>query len=314
MTTAWKGKKILKTKQYDLVFGINSGGIIAADNYARGKNIPVVYLPYEIFFKDELRTKWECLEKEEEIVDSRNAKIVVIQDNQRAYLIKKENHLEASQFVYLPVSPPSSDRPQRTNYLRDKFNIPKTKRIVLHTGSFEEWNCANEIIYSLPYMPENVVLVIHTISIPKRTDKVMAIVRGQKDNLILSTTPLENQVYEKMVSSADIGLAFYKQTPPNRFHQKNIEHIGLSSGKFASYVKHGLPVITLSNQSTYRELISKYSFGKCISSFDQLPAAINSIISNYSFHRQEAKRLFAQKLDPNNYWPNLFEKICELID
>ena len=313
MTSAWKGKKILKKKRYDLVFGISSGGIIAADNYAKEINIPTIYLSYEIFFKDELQKRWEFHEKEKEICASRDAKIIVVQDIERASLLKKENSLRDSQFIYIPVSSDSNNKPQKTNYLRAQFNIPENKKIVLHSGSFEAWNCANEIIGIVPDLPENVVLVIHTKSVPKKSDKIMTLAHKQTTNLIISTIPLGSQEYEEMVSSADIGLAFYKQAPPGRLFQKNIKHMGLSSGKFSSYVKYGLPVITLSDQSTYQKLIKEYSFGKTIASFDELPEAINSILSNYNFHSKEAKRLFAEKLDFNIFWPDLSQRICEII-
>ena len=93
--------------------------------------------------------------------------------------------------------------------------------------------------------------------------------------MILSTEPLPPEEYESMVASADLGLVLYKTIPGSLFRQKNIECIGLSSGKFSHYTKHGLPVISI-GQQTYADLLFDYEFGENLSSFDEMPGALSS--------------------------------------
>ena len=139
--------------------------------------------------------------------------------------------------------------------------------------------------------------------------------RKNLGNVILSTKLLESKEYENIIASADIGLVLYKQVPNNKnskYTQKNIKTIGLSSGKFSYYMKYGLPVVTL-NQNSYSELLKHYNFGFNINEFTEMPEAINKILLDYDFYSSEAKRLFNERLKFDLYWPNLLNKIINII-
>ena len=55
---------------YDLILGINSAGIIRGYEYAKRYDVPLVYLSFEIFFRDELSLQAEIKEKERECIAS----------------------------------------------------------------------------------------------------------------------------------------------------------------------------------------------------------------------------------------------------
>ena len=311
---AWSGHAILKKNKYDLLFGINSKGIIAAARYAKTKSVPLIYLSYEIFFKDELVKKSDLLEKKQEILASHLAQSIIIQDKWRAELLSKENRLNSIKFLYLPVAPRLQKITHTSNYLRVKYKIPSDFFIVLHSGSFEDWTYAEELLENAKKWPDNVILVIHTRYKPNRRHKYISIIRRQNsNNIILSIDPLNSIEYERMICSADIGLVFYKLSPLSKYLQKNIETIGLSSGKFSYYAKYGLPIISI-NQKTYAELLQEYEFGYNLTSFDELPGALLNIISNYEKLSSEAMRLFKEKLAFDIYWPQISQKLLELLD
>ena len=313
-TSAWKSHRILQNKRYDLVFGIDGEGVIAAFDYSQRKNVPFVFLSYEIVFKDELLTVSDIREKEEEINASRNASIIVIQDRWRKRLLSKENGLSENKFVYLPVAPRSSVSIGKTNYLREKFSIHRDKTIILHSGSFEKWTCAKELLDNVNKLPQNIILVIHTsYNAEKNHEYISTIKKSNFKNIILSTKPLEKDEYEKMVSSADIGLVLYKSCPPSKYVQKNIEEIGLSSGKLSYYVKYGIPVIC-TGQRAYLELLREYKYGENISSFDEMSNAIEKINSNYGLYCKEARRFFLEQINFEIFWPELLRKIGEIIE
>ena len=131
-------------------------------------------------------------------------------------------------------------------------------------------------------------------------------------NVILSTEPLPPEEYESMVASADLGLVLYKTIPGSLFRQKNIECIGLSSGKFSHYAKHGLPVVSI-GQQTYADLLREYEFGENLSSFDEMPEALSRILARRDWHSAEAKRLFAERLDFDAHWPTIASRLQEVI-
>ncbi|RLB83645.1 MAG: hypothetical protein DRH17_01880 [Deltaproteobacteria bacterium] len=316
---AYRGKKVLYNKKYDLVFGINSEGIISAYNYSKKNNTPLIYLSYEIFFRDELINDIEKKEKDIEVDASQHAQLIVIQDERRAELLGIENSIPNQKFVYLPVSPRSSKNLYKTDYLRNKFKIPTNNKIVLHSGSFDDWTYAKELLNNVPTWPKYFTLVIHTSHSSTKLSKYIKIAKNSKvDNVFFSFDPLGPKEYEQLVASADIGLVLYKETPHrkashSRYLQKNIRNIGLSSGKFSYYMKYGLPIISI-KQDTYGQLLGKYNFGYNISKPDEMAGALNNILSRYEYHSREAMRLFKEKLQFDLYWPNLSKRIIGILD
>jgi hypothetical protein len=309
---AWQANSVLRRLKYDLILGIDPEGVVAAHKFASGKSLPFIYICFEIFFRDELLKRWERLEKKEEIIASRNADLVIIQDHWRARLLQQENAIPKENFFYLPVSP-GNFKVQKGNYLRKRFNIPEKKMIVLHSGSFENWTYAEELIKSLPYWPADLVLVIHTRQNPKNKNYfINRLKRNQFQNVILSLEPLNRMLYEEMVASADIGLVLYKPVSKNKYLQKNIETIGLASGKFSVYMKYGLPVISI-KQKTFGELLETYKFGKNLDTFSEIPGALEEILNGYEIYQKGALQLFSEKLSFDIYWVPLSKRIAEII-
>jgi hypothetical protein len=298
---------------YDLIVGVDSPGLIRGCKYAKRFKVPLVYLSFEIFFRDELSDDTEIEEKERESVTSQFADLVIIQDPRRAHLLATENGLSLDKFEYLPVSPGGSEKFGKSNYLRKRFNLPEKQTIVLQSGSFAEWTCAGELLDSIPDWPKDFVVVIHSRYKLGETNRyVEAIQQARLPNVVLSTEPLPAGEYEQLVASADIGLVLYKPVPPSRYLQKNIQNIGLASGKFSFYMKHGIPVISITQQS-YDQLLQEYCFGENIDSFDEMPEALNRVRSNYAHHRVEANRLFSEKLNFDIHWPQLAARLLEIM-
>jgi hypothetical protein len=297
---------------YHLVFGVDSAGIIAAARYCEHNSTPLIYLSYEIFFTDELKTRKWLKIKQEEKHACQKADLVIIQDTKRAELLSVENQVDISKFMLLPVAPRQSECIQ-SNFLREHFHIPPEKTIVLHSGSFAEWTCAEQLLRSASSWPADFVLVIHTSYRPAHFDPwVRAVWKARLPNVYLSSYPFAAEEYEKLVSSADIGLALYQPVNGSPFTQKNIENVGLSSGKFSFYMKCGLPTITMS-QPVYRALSEKYKFGEVISDIGDIPLALKRIQADPIIYRHDAKRLFDEQLDFDLFWPPIRVRIENLI-
>jgi hypothetical protein len=299
--------------RYDLIFGVDSAGIIKGYKYAKRHQVPLAYLCFEIFFREELTLPKEIQEKGEECAASQFADLVVIQDRWRARLLAAENGIPFEKFVFLPVSPCGPTKEKKSNYLRAVFGIAEEKSIVLHSGSFYEWTYAEELLENVKIWPEDFVLVIHTRFKPRVVHRsVRKVQRSRLPNVYLSCEPVAQEEYDKLVSSADIGLVLYKPMGPSRFTQKNIETIGLASGKFSSYLKNGIPVISIS-QAGYADLLKDYAYGEDLPSFSQMADALRRIRSKHSFHKSEALRLFREKLDFHIHWPTMKSRLIEVM-
>jgi hypothetical protein len=298
---------------YDLIIGVNSEGIIKGYQYARRFNLPLVYLSFEVFFMDELSSSAEIQEKKQECIASRFANLVITQDHGRGLLLEKENALSPEKFTHLPVSPGGVQRVKKSDCLRRRFRLPEGQTVVLHAGSLSYWTYTEELLENVITWPEDFALVVHTRYRPTKKDRyVQKIRQARLPNVFLSSEPLDMDQYEQLVASADIGLVLYKPAPPSRYTQKNIQSIGLSSGKFSFFMKYGIPVISI-KQQTYEELLTEYTFGENIDSLNNMPQALMRIKSDYSHYRLEAQRLFADKLDFDIHWPRLADRLLEIV-
>jgi hypothetical protein len=310
---AWRAHTVLSNKKYDLVLGIDPDGVIAAWNYTKTNSTPFIYLSFEIFFGDEMNKHWELFHKKDEITASQQADLVIIQDKWRAELLGEENSIPQNKFVYIPVSPANTKIP-KSNYLRSRFNIPDDKFIVLHSGSFDNWTYADELIESMEFWPRNAILIVHTRqNLKNKNPYFNRLKKSENERIFISTTPLVNDKYEEMVSSADIGLVLYKPIQNDKYLQKNIKVIGLSSGKFSTYMKHGLPVIS-SKQMCYADLLKEFKFGINMDSFTDITSAILEVTANYEAYHNEALRLFSEKLDFTIYWQNFIENVTRILN
>lgn len=312
---SWKSHSLLKRKKYDLVFGIDSEGVIVAWNYAKNKNIPIIYLSFEIFFHDELINMDDFKQKACEIIASQHSSFTVIQDEVRKSMLARENNIPLEKFINMPVVADdlTNYSNEAGNYLREKYSIAKDKTIVLHSGSFEEWTCANELIDVLHKLPDNIVMVIHIRSETNSNEFIKRVKRIKRENIIVSVGTVDTEEYNLLISSADIGLVLYKKVPDNKYLQKNIEHIGYASGKFSGFLKYDIPIISL-NQKAYKIMLKDNQFGINIKDIDSLPNAINNITNDYDNYSKQANIFYNKELKFDLYWEKLYSEIITLVN
>lgn len=303
---------------YDLVFGVDPEGAIRAQGFARRHGLPFIYVSFEVFFWDELNTEEKVAHKQDECAASHAAAFVIVQDHWRGALFAAQNGLAEARLEYLPVAPCSFPPVARGDELRRRYDIPPDKTLVLHSGSFDAWTYAAELLASAPYWPEEFVLVVHTRYRPDPQEEYALLLQGaQSDRVIVDLDPLPAEDYERLVASADIGLVLYKSIVDEErwethYLQKNLQVIGLSSGKFSQYLKCGLPVVSVA-QDAYDELLTEYGFGENVPTLEDIPAALERVRANLDYHRAEAQRLFEERLAFEVHWPRLAQRLMEVM-
>lgn len=250
--------------------------------------------------------------KKNEIEANQKAAFTIIQDKQREELLRSENRLSRHDMFYLPVAPSAYPMVKKNDYIREKYNISKNELIVIHAGSFGTWTYAEELIESTRHWPENIVLFIHTRHCPDNKNTQM-ISKNKFKNIIFSSKPYDSLEYEEMLASADVGLVLYKPNYANPYLGKNLERIGLASGKLSYYMKYGIPTISFSQQS-YKDLLKDYKYGIDLNNFEEFPSALMEIRRSYSVYSGEAYRLFREKLNFDLYYPALKQKLLELSE
>jgi hypothetical protein len=94
---------------------------------------------------------------------------------------------------------------------------------------------------------------------------------------------------------------------------KNITEIGLSSGKFSTYMMLGIPAVTSEN-ITYKELNEKYDFGYTVSIADEIPEALRNIKRDLNKKSAGSRKLYEEVLDPVSRIDELVRNIEEFYN
>jgi O-antigen biosynthesis protein len=230
---AWSG--------YDLIIGIDRG-IIEAAVIARYHGVALALISYEIFFKDECPPDFNA-----PMVDAcRDIVFATCQDNLRARLLCEEYGIPAHKVLKMPVAGRgfrgASPKPRR---LHETFGLPGDVRTVLHMGSFDDWTRAPFLLESTHSWPSDWALVIHARYGLRPALRELVQKLGDPERVFVSEAKFGSLVQmADFIRSADLGVALYHATNANRWQGRNIDSIGLSSGKISTYLQHGVPVAT----------------------------------------------------------------------
>lgn len=289
---------------YDFIIGVDSQGIIEASIIAKQLKIPYAFISYEIIFKSESMRYFKILE----MCACKNIEFAVCQDKIRAQKLSEENDISLHKIINIPVAGRGAKRGPKTKYLHKKLNIPFSKKIALYAGSLLEWTMIDELIDSLAYWPEPWVLVLHDRY--GFFNNIGSKINQHIDNgrLYISHDPIpEHKDIHMLLHAADIGLAFYRPSYKSILSGKNLEDLGLSSGKISTYLQHGLPVIT-NEIGEMSELIKSYNIGNVVTDINAVPNVLNKMC-NLEDCRNRCFIFFEQKLDLNRYAPLLIDSI-----
>ena len=261
------------------IVGIDPIGLIYAGRIKRFlKKSILYYFSFEIFFRNEVKNlDYFRKIKEKEINYSKFIDFLVIQDEVRKQLLVQENNLDTTKFktFLIPVSPNVGiiEGEYKSNW-RKKISIPDDKIVLLHSGSLEKWSGGDLIINLLESgLAENQLVVIHSKSELNLENPIHSkLVELEKQGfpvLIHKTIFSDYEEYLSFLHIADFALVLYEKDESSPYTGKNIEEIGLASGKFSCFMSQGIPVITR-NSRIYKELNKKYNFGCVIENLSEI--------------------------------------------
>ncbi len=297
---------------YVCVIGVDPEGLVRAKKIADWVGVPLVYYSLELLLSYEIITPEVRLLKEEEVVLSREAAFLIIQDNERAELIIKDNSLIQDRVVTVPNAPLGYAELKRSNYLREKYKLSSETKIILHTGSLGAWTGIHQLLFSTHDWPDNWVLVVHTRYTPPNIDYLTTLKYiANPDRVIFSTEPLARELYPEVVCSADIGVVFYVPQPGSTYTQDNVKFIGKSSGKFAYYTKYGIPIL-INSDSTLTSDVRKYCLGSIAENPEITRQAIEKILDEYPAYCQNTLVYFQTHLDFSQSFDKVLDRISSL--
>jgi hypothetical protein len=114
----------------------------------------------------------------------------------------------------------------------------------------------------------------------------------------------------EILSGVSVGIAFYKPISNSLYCGKNLEYLGLASGKISTFLRYGIPVI-MNQIGIYASLAIEHGFGfvsqepKGIGKL--LPLCTNSSLSS------NARHFYESRLDFSNYKDSFWQDLTSTI-
>ena len=276
--------RVIADENYVCLIGVEKAGLIWAGLVGERTGLPWMYYSLELLtsdndvFYDYDLVRYSRAEK----LYHQKAVATIIQDQDRADVLLKDNKVKNQKVIFLPVSIVGEVIPKSSDYLRAEYDIPKDTVIVLQFGHIHEWRFCEEVMLEAGDFGEGIVLVMHG-KYPEGKEKYSHLISNGR--VVLSDKLVPNSELGKLISSADIGLALYRESPVND------SLTGSASEKLALYLQAGVPVIMFDYPS-FRQMNDKYQFGVGIRTLKELGPAIETILKNYSYYRENAFEAF----------------------
>ena len=286
----------IRRSRYSAVIGVDPTGITLAHELSRRVKRPLIYLSFEIMYRDEVDQGPNLKIKMKELNACKDVSLVLIQDEERGKELAEENRLSLDKMVFVPNSPAPTSI-EKSNFLRGLLDISSEKKIVLYAGSLHAWASRDFLDEMVYYWPEDYCLVIHN-RLDSEPGLKMYMERLKKTGKIfISPEPLPMEKLTMLYSSADFGLAPYKPTPESWFAGKNIYHLGLSSGKIAYYAMCGLPILA-SNLPVFEKEFARFHCGITYSRLSETGDILTLLDRDYESFRRGSIRFYQERLNP----------------
>ena len=290
-----------RIRKYNCFIAYHVDAFIVASLVGIIQQVPVIYHNLEILGYDRLTTIKLRIEKLLEIFFNKRAIITVTQDKNRLKILTETNRIASNKIITIPNTYMKTYK-NKSNYLRVKFNIKEDRTIILYVGGIEAWALDEKLLDSVKGWPENFVLVMHGWSGDGYIQKLKPIIRQNRERIYVDNEILEEEEYSELVSSGDVGLAWYKTDSP-----KNVYHIGLSSGRFAQYLRCGLPIIAPGYLPDFERILSTNKIGELAKDEYDIKNAAEKILKNYSYYRNNAFCYFENYLDFRTHFRNILD-------
>lgn len=231
------------------------------------------------------------------------ASYIITHDQWHSNFLQKHYKIELKKFLFLPNSSYTSMCYEGGNYLYKELNIPIDKKVILHSGGLGEWFLCKELANSTKSWSNDFVLVFHTSHIVDSSPYYKDMINNIPEKVYFSIRPVSNEILDKLISSAYIGIALYSVTDLGY----RALYMGLAAGKIGNYLKCGIPVIATDLPSL--DYIKNYSCGVLVTDVNQVGKAILIIQENYELYSKNARKCYQKLWEPEKYLVEIEKEI-----
>ena len=223
---------------------------------------------------------------------------VVIQDSMREKMFREQNTVnDKAKVFHIPVA-------SLGKHTREPRKLDLTRKIrLLHSGSAYKWSGMEWITNGIrSSIKSDYSLTIHSFKNINENNyiKELKILSSEKRNIFFLSKVMSDSEHENFVLDYDIGIAIYQNDESNNGTLgRNMENIGLSSGKFSLFMKMGIPVIMKSHPFMLN-LVSSEPIGYLMNSTGEWDDAIDYITENYDVLSKNCISFYERRLNPYN--------------
>jgi len=302
--------KYARMWEYSLVIGVDPHGIVLANALNKWAGKPLVYISFEILFRDDVDNRQDEELMLLERAACRKVLLAILQDDERRAVFCRETSFSPDRVLTIPVAPPP-ERIIKSDFLRRKLGIPRERRIVLYCGNLQSWASRDELAEMVSYWSDDYCLVIHNRSKVQRTLERYLSRLTETGKVFLSAEPVGRKEMCSLVSSADIGLAPYKPVPGDLWTGENIHHLGFASGKISYYALCGLPILARSLPVFEREF-SNFKCGKIYRRLSETGKLLEELTRDYDDYSKESRRFYDERLNPMSGMQKFCDRLMDL--
>lgn len=288
--------------RYAAVFGVDPLGGFCGRWMAAKLRVPFYYWSLELFASpDTLRTRiLSFLQRRA----CEAAAGILVQDRRRADALLRGTAASHEKILLVPNGPAGPPSLRRSDFLQAKFDIPEGLRIVLHAGMLDDCVLSLRLAESVRAWPGSYCLVLHANqTIPPSNRHVQKIRAVADQRVFLSLDPVPATDVDEVIASATIGLATYEKDLGT-----NWDLMAAASGKLASYLRNGVPVIC-TDQTGMRELMERYHCGVAIASVDEIPEALDRISRDYAAFREGAVECYLNEYEFSTHFAPVLDAL-----
>ncbi|MBB5502550.1 glycosyltransferase [Paraburkholderia sp. MM5384-R2] len=295
----------LRGRSYDVAFGVDLFGLIAANAVARKSKVRrLAYWSLEIYLLSTIRNPVIRWAKKREISLSRGADLVIAQDEERGRSLALENGFTKQRIAYVPNSPMGRPGGVDTAFLHRRFSLPPNIRIVLHAGMISREMQSIELARAAASWPDPYRLLFHerrrrTIDDPY----IREVSNASQNRAILSLDPVPYDQLDSIYASAWAGVVYYADDIGPNFHQ-----MAAASGKLAFCLRNGIPVV-VRNLPSLQRMMDVSGCGIAVSQPSEILDALSRIAEDYEGYRRRALSCFDNFLDFRPLFDEALERL-----
>jgi glycosyltransferase involved in cell wall biosynthesis len=297
----------LKYRPVLLIGGDRLGNILAAIVH---KLTRVPYLYYGLELPGMRRRNMTLIDRMEHW-SIRVANTVVTMDEHHSSFICKQVGISKDRCIFLPNATSGPAKREKTDVLRRKFFVKDEELLLVHAGGIGAAQQSIELANAARNWGQCFHLIFHAhcrMDEEKYFQQFADAIQSA-NNVHLNNQPVSSEQLDALISSADIGIAWYDRD----LLGYRAELLGLAPGKIGRYLKNGLPVIA-PNLPTIKEYLDEYACGICVDRLDDIASAVETIKTDYMRFSQNALRCYEELWRPERYLRDIQLRIEKMVE